>query len=1434
MAATVTGTFRILDRASRPMEGMRREAERLDKALVSVGDQMDEIGTSKQLHQLDATEKKLRDLDRTAERFGGGPSSALGRTRREARQLGDDTDRLSYRLGRLAAAFSGVQKILGLMKIPLIITGVVALTQAVGALMGGLVALTPMLADTLGIFGAMPAAITGVALAMTTVKVAFGGMDRALKGTKGAMAELTPEARTFVRELKALKPIGKELRESAQAGLLPGLSQALGSLTSNRAIGTAKRMLGGMGQTLGATAAQAAQAFTRPGFLRDFEALGRQGEGLMSRLGSALINVSHALVDVAIAAEPFTSWLAETIQGWTVGAREAAQLGRQTGTLESYFDRTRGALERFGSIAGNIWDTFKGLGRAARPLGEDLWESADRATERWARFTNSLRGQYDLRRYFEGLREPIGAMFDLVGALASAVMDLGDSPGLTRTMEALTRAVGPLEKAFEEIGTHLGPAFAKTVEQLIRLFANLSEQAGVFGKVVELLNMFLEGINGLLETVPGLTNLFTAVLGAVALQSLAGRLRGLAASWGLVATEAGAAAAAQRAAGMAGIGAVGGRRSGVPGSTGPIVVGGASRRAPLIGPQGRLYNTRPNTTFIAPASGAAEAVPSTGSRLVQGAGLGAAAMMGLRGAGRFFAPIAGFMAATDFLTTQGDVGERFQGALSGATLGILPGPTPDAERREQATLEEQETISRILGERPKGRGGIMAARNQLRRRRRNLAGDQLGLRERADGDAGAIKQMRSEGLDFYNDIGDTARQKELGVGIQGLNQELAAQARLMGGKAAQEFSGAWAIYAKSGGNRKAMEELLTPVTKRLNIFVRQDAPQAARALGSSMLAAAAEAKRHNPKLIDEYDRLENRVEAAFKRMGMHVEVVNGRIYTGSKSEWEKIQNALGNQAERAQQRVSTAFTAMQQEAIGSLVAMGYDRATAVKIVQGMERGDKGAARAAGADPISGQVGPGKLDPHYRGGPKGARGMRIPGVGRHDTVPLTLGMAAPGELIVNQHTERDVDRDLSLAGRPTLGERVMGESRKHSDPAEHVFHTYGGRRFAKGGRAAYPDAMGALPGLDALAHVLNQKFGLRVVSGLRPGAITTSGNPSDHGWGGAIDVSNGVTTPQMDAAHAWLESVLGPALKQMLYRTMVGGNHFDHIHVALNEAYARNPELLMRQIMGGGAMLGGMGGGMGMGVGRLKLKGHSSGMGGAAGAMADAAMKALQGGMEGAINKQLGGATGAAGAVNLKGGLDAWLTQALKITGHFTPGNLTALRGRAMQESGGDPRAINNWDSNAAAGTPSKGLLQTIDPTFDAYKMPGMGNIWNPVHNAVAAIRYMFDRYGHIVGPSSTGYSQGGRIPEFAGWFGTEGTITAHGPTILGIGDGGTETATVTRGTPNAGRSISVKIEKIENHRDGDIKDQIKREVGQAFRELHDELGVDFDADEVLV
>ncbi|SEM05711.1 transglycosylase SLT domain-containing protein [Nonomuraea pusilla] len=67
----------------------------------------------------------------------------------------------------------------------------------------------------------------------------------------------------------------------------------------------------------------------------------------------------------------------------------------------------------------------------------------------------------------------------------------------------------------------------------------------------------------------------------------------------------------------------------------------------------------------------------------------------------------------------------------------------------------------------------------------------------------------------------------------------------------------------------------------------------------------------------------------------------------------------------------------------------------------------------------------------------------------------------------------------------------------------------------------------------------------------------------------------------------------------------------------------------------------------------------------------------------------------------------------------------------QHESGGNPHAINLWDVNATAGHPSKGLMQTIDPVFDAHALDGHRNIYHPIDNIIAGVRYAIDLYGSV-------------------------------------------------------------------------------------------------------
>ncbi|MGG1571592.1 transglycosylase SLT domain-containing protein [Fictibacillus sp. NRS-1165] len=153
----------------------------------------------------------------------------------------------------------------------------------------------------------------------------------------------------------------------------------------------------------------------------------------------------------------------------------------------------------------------------------------------------------------------------------------------------------------------------------------------------------------------------------------------------------------------------------------------------------------------------------------------------------------------------------------------------------------------------------------------------------------------------------------------------------------------------------------------------------------------------------------------------------------------------------------------------------------------------------------------------------------------------------------------------------------------------------------------------------------------------------------------------------------------------------------------------------------------------------------------------------------AIKSWLKGGFNVSGKVS--GNVSSWLKQAMALTN--TPMSwLGGLQTIAQHESGGNPLARNNWDINAKRGTPSMGLMQTILPTFNAYKLPGLGNILNPVANAVAAIRYIKKRYKSIFNvPGIKSMMRGGPYKGYA-----KGGFFLDGAQMGIFGEGGPEMA----------------------------------------------------------
>lgn len=117
------------------------------------------------------------------------------------------------------------------------------------------------------------------------------------------------------------------------------------------------------------------------------------------------------------------------------------------------------------------------------------------------------------------------------------------------------------------------------------------------------------------------------------------------------------------------------------------------------------------------------------------------------------------------------------------------------------------------------------------------------------------------------------------------------------------------------------------------------------------------------------------------------------------------------------------------------------------------------------------------------------------------------------------------------------------------------------------------------------------------------------------------------------------------------------------------------------------------------------------------------------------------------------GVQRWagqVKQALAANGLSTSQDMIdrVLR-QISSESSGNEKAVqgNIGDINNITGDLAKGLMQTISATFNAYKFPGHGDIFNGYDNLLAALNYAKSRYGPSLSflGNGHGYENGGII-----------------------------------------------------------------------------------------
>lgn len=416
--AQVANNKAVQDALNKTAEVAEKAADRRVKAEQRVRDEVDK--TEKRLD--DAAKREAERMAARAAGGGGGGSGGGG----GGGGSGGGTGVYGGRnfVTRFAMNPVGANVIgLGLAGIPAATLAVTDLAAALGQLANaGLV---------------IPGIFAGIGASVGTLAVGLSGMKKATSDLYSAIKDDDPKALKKANdELKDMAPAAKDtsmaiaqlaagpltdLRKSVQGKMFDGLAGEINQLGGvliphlTEGMDSIATSWNKTFKTIGATAMQG-------GNLTLMDQIFGNTAQAQTRADAAIAPLTHGLAQLSASGTAFLPRLADGVTKVSTRFDQFISKAAASGDLNKWIDSGLTGLTHLGDAAINFGKTLEGIFKADG--SRNFLEWLDKATQRWAQFTNSARGQDQLKAFFKEAAddlhrwEPVlGNLFKLLGQI---------------------------------------------------------------------------------------------------------------------------------------------------------------------------------------------------------------------------------------------------------------------------------------------------------------------------------------------------------------------------------------------------------------------------------------------------------------------------------------------------------------------------------------------------------------------------------------------------------------------------------------------------------------------------------------------------------------------------------------------------------------------------------------------------------------------------------------------------------------------------------------------------------------------------------------------------------------------------------------------------------------------------------------------------------
>ncbi|MDQ0795570.1 hypothetical protein [Streptomyces sp. B1I3] len=437
----------------------------------------------------------------------------------------DANGRLRDLNGRFAAAGDGARRLQGdISNLNGPMRGAAAATGeasaaggALGPVLGGVAVVIG--ASLLPALGALVPMMAGAGLAAGTLGLGFAGVGDALEAAgkdqekyQEALKEMSPESRSFTKELVSLKKEFGGLGKDIQKVMLPGFTRALKD--ARPVVDILGKGMVQLGQGFGEAAAGAGRLFKSGGFQSDLKTNLDLGMSFVRELSGGFGSLLRGLLDFGAKSKPtldaFSTGLSGLLGkggGGLVGMFKGLEvgIGGSAKFLDGLFAMINKVLPALGRFAGET-------ARAMGPLfGEMFRLAGDQAAAAFDTLGQIMKG---LSPVFKDLGFGIKAVHDIFAIFAPVIRDVGSAIFGTflPSFAEIDKARGPLQRLSDSIQANKG-----TIQEVARIMGGA----------------FISMAGAAIEHLPGIIGIFRVVTSGMVV-ALGGVLHAAASAFGWI------------------------------------------------------------------------------------------------------------------------------------------------------------------------------------------------------------------------------------------------------------------------------------------------------------------------------------------------------------------------------------------------------------------------------------------------------------------------------------------------------------------------------------------------------------------------------------------------------------------------------------------------------------------------------------------------------------------------------------------------------------------------------------------------------------------------------------------------------------------------------------------------------------------------------------